>query len=79
VIEFNRYIRVKPQGLVHVEATEERGGGLWVIFKRFDVENGREIEPERSFLSFTEIHSKLSEMEAQIKVLREFARLSEKA
>lgn len=79
MIEFNRFIRVKPEGLVRVEATEEQGGGLWVIFKRFDVENGREIEPERSFLASTEIHERLAEMEKHIVVLREFARLTPKA
>jgi hypothetical protein len=71
MIEINRYIRVKPGGLSWGEATADQGGGLYVYFKRFDVENGKEIEPERSFLKFEDLEARLAEMEKQSVAIRE--------
>lgn len=70
MIELSRYVRLKPEGLVRAEPTTDNGGGLHVYFKRFDVENGREIEPEKSFLSWGEIESRLAECDAQAAALR---------
>lgn len=75
MIELNRFIRVRPEGLAHLEVTAEDGGGVVVYFSRFDVETGKPIEPERSFLAFSEIEAKLAEMERQILALRELAAL----
>ena len=75
MIELNRFIRLKPDGLTRVEATAKEGGGVNVYFKRFDVETGKEIEPETSFLSFSEIDLKVEEMERHLAALREFSRL----
>jgi hypothetical protein len=76
MIEINRYVRLKPQGLVRFEVTKEHEEvGIKVIFKRFDVETGKEIDPEISFVSFAEVDGRLSEMEKQIEVLREFSAL----
>lgn len=75
MIEINRYIRVKPNGLSWAEATADQGGGLYVYFKRFDVETGKEIESERSFLKFEDLEAKLAEIEKQLPVIHEFLRL----
>jgi len=75
MIEINRYIRVKPHGLSWAEATADQGGGLYVYFKRFDVETGKEIESERSFLKFEDLEAKLAEMEKQGLAIRELLRL----
>jgi len=79
MIELNRYVRVKPDGLAKAVPTDDDGGGIYVYFKRFDVENGREIEPERSFLSWADIERHLAECEAHAAVLREFMALRAKA
>lgn len=74
MIELNRYARVKPAGLVRAEPTED-GGGLNVFFKRFDVETGREIDPETSFMAWAEMEDKLREVVSQEAVLRELLSL----
>lgn len=75
MIEINRFIRLRPHGLVRLEVVPGDGSGVNVFFKRFDVETGREIEPEVSFLTFSEIDAKLSEMERHVAVLRELSAL----
>jgi hypothetical protein len=75
MIELNRYVRVKPAGLSWAEVTREDGGGLNIHFKRFDVENGREIEPEKSFVAWKELEEKQAELEKQIVAIREFLAL----
>ena len=79
MIEIGRYVRVKPQGLARAEPTADEGGGLYVYFKRFDVENGREVEPERSFLSWSEMESHLARCEADAGALRELLALRPRA
>jgi hypothetical protein len=75
MIEINRYIRLKPNGLAWAEVTRDDDGGLYVYFKRFDVETGKEVDPERSFLKFEDIESNLNEMEKQSVAMRELLRL----
>lgn len=70
MIELSRYVRLKPEGFARAEPTADDGGGLHIYFKRFDVENGREIEPEKSFLAWSEIESKLAECDAHATALR---------
>lgn len=74
MIEFSRYLRLKPKGLVGTEPPQT--DGITVVFKRFDVESGEEVEPERSFMTWDELEKKLSEVEAAALVIREL--LSEK-
>lgn len=69
MIELNRYARVKPEGLVVAKAVDSVG--LNVYFKRFDVENGKEIEPEISYLRFAELEDKLAELKRQQLVVEE--------
>lgn len=72
MIELGRYTRLKPEGFAVAVLVE---GGMEVRFKRFDVENGKELPPEVSFLTFEEIEAKLKEYEAHVLVLRELAGL----
>lgn len=69
MIEFSRYLRLKPRGLVGTEGVSAEG--LTVTFKRFDVENGEEVDPERSFLTWEELEKKLADVEAAAVVIRE--------
>jgi hypothetical protein len=72
MIEINRWIRVKPQGLCWAErATDNGDEGVYVYFKRFDVENGKVLDPERSFLTFKDLEEKLAESERQAPVIKE--------
>lgn len=75
MIEIDRHIRLKPQGLTWAEATPDQGGGLYVYFKRFDPETGKEVESERSFLKFEDLEAKLGEMERHSAAIREFLKL----
>lgn len=79
MIEINRFIRVRPEGLARAVPTDDEGGGLYVYFKRFDVENGREIEPERSFVSWADMEARLAECDAHAGVLRELIALRKRA
>jgi hypothetical protein len=73
MIEFSRYTRLKPQGLVSVTSD---GDGLFVDFARFDNENGKRLlEPERCRVSFAELAEKAAELESQLIVVRELLAL----
>lgn len=69
MIEFSRYLRLKPKGLVSSDVFDQ--DGINVTFKRFDVETGEELDPERSFLTWEELQKKLAEVEAAAVVIRE--------
>lgn len=69
MIELGRYARVKPDGLVSVVEPSETG--IEVHFKRFDPENGKEVSPEISKLTFTEIEEEIRKHEIGLVVLRE--------
>jgi hypothetical protein len=78
MIEIDRWIRLKPEDLCTVEPTDADGGGVFVNFKRFSVENGKELPPERSFLTFKDLEEKLAEIERQAPILKEFLGLKPK-
>lgn len=73
MIELVRYARVKPQGLVSSRVTPE--GSVCVEFKRFDVENGKEVSPEQCFLTFEEIEVRHMELKAEMAVVQELLAL----
>lgn len=73
MIELVRYARVKPQGLV--SASINANGLVSVKFKRFDVENGKEIEPEECLLTFQELEARLSEIKKELSVVEELLTL----
>lgn len=73
MIELSRYRRVKRDNLVWAELS---GEGVNVKFKRFDVESGKELDPEVSYVSFAEMQAKLSEMENNMEVLKELLNLA---
>lgn len=76
MIEFSRYTRLKPQGLV---SAVPDGDALFVDFKRFDNENGRELPtPERCRVTFTELTEKAAELERDLAVVRELLGLKPK-
>jgi len=72
MIELIRYHRVKPQGLV---SARNENGLVAVEFKRFNVENGREEDPERCLLTFGELEKRLVELTAETEVVLELLRL----
>lgn len=72
MIEFSRYARLKPQGLV---SAVPDGDALFVDFKRFDNENGNELSPERCKVTFAELTEKAAELERDLAVVRELLAL----
>jgi len=69
MIEFTRYTRLKPKGVVSVR---DQADGVTVVFKRFDNETGAELpDPEESFVSFDELEKKAEELERDLAVCRE--------
>ena len=73
MIELLRYHRVKSQGLV--SATINDQGMVCVAFKRFDVENGKEIEPETCLLTFPELETRFAELIDELEVVKELLAL----
>lgn len=79
MIEFTRYTRLKPQGLVNVVLDRqqttlnvEAESGLFVDFKRFDPETGKELtDPERCWVTFAELEAKRRELESNLAVVKE--------
>jgi len=69
MIEFSRYIRLKPKGVVTVT---QDGDGIFVDFARFSNEHGERLsEPERCRVTFTELSDKAAELERDLAVVRE--------
>lgn len=73
MIELVRYARVKPQGLV--SASVNADGQVRVLFKRFDVENGKEVEPEECLLTFAELEARFTEIKKELEVVQELLTL----
>lgn len=73
MIELLRYARVKPDGLVSAKVTPE--GIVCVAFKRFDVENGREISPEECLVTFPELETRMVELKKELEVVHEILAL----
>lgn len=80
MIEFSRFRRLKPEGVIRIEpydgsdpsssAGSEKG--VYVVFKRFSHETGREEQiPERCFVSYEELRKKEAEFETGLVVIRE--------
>ena len=78
MIELLRYYRLrhdpsepKPEFLLAPDRM-----GVLVRFKRFDPGNGKEIEPEESYVSFSSIEERLKEIPCEESTLRERPSLS---
>jgi hypothetical protein len=79
MIEFTRYTRLKPLGFVNVVldrlpsvSNAEPEPGLFVDFKRFDPETGKELaDPERCWVTFAELEAKRRELESNLAVVKE--------
>lgn len=77
MIELLRYARLKPDGVVSAKVTTE--GLVCVTFERFDVQTGRKIAPEESLLTFTELETRLGELQTELGVVNELLALRPKA
>lgn len=83
MIELPRYARDHAEGLASAEivlsritvGTEPDVAGLSVKFKRFDVRNGRELDPEESFVTFDELEKHLVELEISLGAVKELLAL----
>lgn len=73
MIELLRYARLKPEGVVSAKVTPE--GQVSVLFKRFDVQTGRETTPEESLLTFEEIAARMTELHTELEVVKELLSL----
>lgn len=73
MIEFRRYARNKSQGLVSAYAVGE--GQVQVDFKRFDPENGKEVDPEVCLVTFEELEAKQAELVLALAVVKELLKL----
>lgn len=82
MIELLRYARDHAEGLVTAEVVPgsalfgpPQPPGVNVQFKRFDVRNGRELEPEVSFVTFIELEKHLNELEIELSAVKELLAL----
>ncbi len=77
MIEFSRYTRLMPLGVVSVQSMERDGErGVMVSFKRFDNETGKELsQAEECYVSFDELQKKSDELERDLAVCRELLKL----
>lgn len=73
MIELIRYARVKPRGLVSAAVMPD--GVVRIQFKRHDVEDGREVEPEEYLLTFTELEARLVDAKMELEALHELLAL----
>jgi uncharacterized radical SAM superfamily protein len=76
MIELLRYARLKPEGVVSAQVTPN--GTIQVEFKRFSVENGKEIEPEQCAITFEELETRLDEARKELGVIEELLALKPK-
>lgn len=76
MIELLRYARLKPEGVVSAQLMPD--GTVQVEFKRFSVENGKEIEPEQCALTFEELEARLDETKKELGVIEELLALKPK-
>jgi hypothetical protein len=79
MIEFSRYTRLKPLGVVvvRIHQTEtNQEPGVVVAFKRFDNETGKELDQaEECHVTFDELQQKADELERDLAVCRELLKL----
>lgn len=82
MIELLRYARLKPDGLASAEArppdNELGAPHVAVIFKRFSVENGKEIPPEASLVVFEDLERRQAELRTELEVVQELLALKPK-
>lgn len=76
MIELLRYARLKPEGVVSAQLLPD--GTVRVEFKRFSVENGKEIEPEQCAMTFEELEIRLDETKKELGVIEELLALKPK-
>ena len=65
MVDLTRFHRVHPNGMCKVERVGKLDS-FAVIFKRFDPENGAELEPERNYFTTTEMEAKKQELAGQL-------------
>lgn len=64
MVDAKRYLRLKPKGVVKVDKEED---ALYLIFKRFDVESGQELErPEKQLIDKELIIKRISDIENEL-------------
>lgn len=73
MIELLRYARVKPAGLVSAKLLD--GDDVCVLFKRFDVENGKEVDPEECVFPYADLVERLKELKKELVVVEELLAL----
>lgn len=76
MIELLRYARVKSQGLVSARLLSD--GQVCVEFKRFDPENGKEVEPEQCLMKVEDLTKRLAEIDVERAVVVEILDLVKK-
>ncbi len=62
MIDAKRYARLKDKGLVNIETIN---GVLYLVFKRFSVEDGTEIPPEKQMIELDKIIIKRDEVQLE--------------
>jgi len=77
MIELLRYARMKLDPTT-VPATKLAQDGLVILFKRFDVSNGKEVSSEESYVTFRDLEERLIEAQVELEVIKELLALKPK-
>jgi hypothetical protein len=67
-MDAKRFMRLKDKGLTSFEKDAE--GKKFLTFKRFAVDDGHEIEPEKQALNLAEIDDKISTLNLELDGLK---------
>jgi len=65
MVDLTRFHRVHPNGMCKVERVGNTESCA-VIFKRFDPEDGKELDPERNYFTVREMEAKKLELTNQL-------------
>ena len=65
-MDINRFGRLSAEGVASVVKTDD---GLFLCFKRFNPENGHELEPEMQPVTADGLHKRSIELSVELAVL----------
>ena len=71
-MDINRFRRLSAEGLAEVTSSN---GDSYLSFKRFDPENGRELEPELQLISKAVLEQRKSELTDELETISELLKL----
>ena len=67
-MDIKRFGRLSKDGYASVMT---RNGNIYLSFRRFDVENGSELEPELQAITEGQLETRLEELQAELEIIKE--------